>query len=177
MQYLAHIDNPAHAGAISETIDDLFVNSPVQTRTMSAKDLVQSLLARIGNIDFLLDSILAAVFFTLLLLVGNALMQSFRERIPEFAILKTLGFTDGQVGILVIGEAVLLCLGAAILGLALAWFGVPALAKVIGGALPHPPAIVVVEGLLAAVLVGIVCGIIPGWKARRLSIIQALAER
>ena len=177
MQYLAHIDNPARAGAISQAIDDLFVNSPVQTRTMSAKDLAQSLLARIGNIDFFLDAILAAVFFTLLLLVGNALMQSFRERIPEFAILKTLGFTDGQVGILVIGEAVFLCLGAAILGLALAWFGVPALAKALGAALPHPPATVVLEGLIAAVLVGIVCGVVPGWKARRLSIIQALAER
>ena len=73
MQFLAHIENPTRAGAISEAIDNLFVNSPVQTRTMSAKDLAQSLLARIGNIDFFLDSILAAVFFTLLLLVGNAL--------------------------------------------------------------------------------------------------------
>ncbi len=176
-QFLARIANPARAGAISEAIDNLFVNSPVQTRTMSARDLAQSLLARIGNIDFFLDSILAAVFFTLLLLVGNALMQSFRERIPEFAILKTLGFTDGQVAVLVMGEAVFLCLGAAVLGLALAWFGVPALARVLGGLLPHPPPIVVLEGLIAAALIGIVCGLIPGWKARRLTVIQALVRR
>src|SRR6185312_15327243 len=83
MQFLAHIDDPARAGAISEAVDNLFVNSAVQTRTSSAKDLAQSLLARVGNIDFFLDAILAAVFFTLLLLVGNALMQSFRERVPE----------------------------------------------------------------------------------------------
>lgn len=177
MQFLAHIDDPARAGAISEAVDNLFVNSAVQTRTSSAKDLAQSLLARVGNIDFFLDAILAAVFFTLLLLVGNALMQSFRERVPEFAVLKTLGFTDGQVAMLVIGEGVLLCLGAAILGLALTWFGLPVLAKVLGGALPSPSPIVVLEGLIAAVLVGMACGLAPAWKARRLTIIQALAER
>ena len=173
-QFWSLIDNPALAGAVADRIDGLFVNSPAQTRTMSQKDAAQSALSRIGNIDFLLNAIIAAVFFTLLLMVGNVLMQSFRERTREFALLKTLGFSDRLVASLLMSEAMLLCLAAAAIGLAGAWFILPAFAKVTGGVLPHPPAIAIVEGLLAAILVGGFCGGIPAWKVSRLTIVGAL---
>jgi putative ABC transport system permease protein len=102
-------------------------------------------------------------------------MQSYRERIREFALLKTLGFSDVRIAGLVMAEAVLLCVTAAAIGLALAWFALPLFGKATGGALPHPPLIVVVTGLVAAALTGLVCGAIPAWKASRLTIAGTLA--
>jgi putative ABC transport system permease protein len=174
LQFWSLIGNPARAGAVSGAIDDLFSNSPAQTRTMSQKDATQSAMSRIGNIDFFLNAIIAAVFFTLLLMLGNVLMQSFRERTREFGLLKTVGFSDRRVASLLIGEAVLLCLGAAIIGLSGAWFILPIFAKATGGVLPHPPAIIFADGLLAAILVGVVCGVVPAWKVSRLTIVETL---
>ena len=94
---------------MSEAIDALFVNSPAATRTETEKAFAQATISQIGDIDFLVDAIVGAVFFTLLLMVGNSLMQSFRERVREFAILKTIGFRAGTVASLVVCEALLLC--------------------------------------------------------------------
>jgi putative ABC transport system permease protein len=174
MQFWSLIDKPARAGAISGAIDELFSNSPAQTRTMSQKDAAQSAISRVGNIDFLLNAIIAAVFFTLLLMLGNVLMQSFRERTREFGLLKTVGFSDRRVAGLLIGEAVLLCLAAAVIGLAAAWFILPIFAQATGGMLPHPPAVIFVDGLVAAIVVGVVCGVIPAWKVSRLTIVETL---
>lgn len=151
------------------------MNSPAQTRTLSQKDAAQSALARIGNIDFFLDAIIAAVFFTLLLLVGNTLMQSYRERIREFALLKTLGYSDGTLASLVVAESMVLCVAAAAIGLSLAWIALPIFGRSTGGALPHPPRIVAVSGVCAAILVGFICGAVPAWSASRLTIVGALA--
>jgi len=175
-QALTLIGNPANAGVISNAIDGIFVNSPVQTRTMSQKDAAQSALARVGNIAFFLNAIIAAVFFTLLLLVGNALMQSFRERIREFAVMKTLGFSDTKIAALVMAEALVLCVAAAVIGLTVAWIGLPLFGKATGGILPHPPWGVAGLGMIVALLVGLVCGTIPAWKANRLTIVGGLAR-
>lgn len=115
--YMMHIDDPARAGEISAAIDARFANSPAVTRTRTERDFGQGALAQLGDIDFFIDMIIGAAFFTLLLLVGNALMQSFRERRKEFAVLKAIGFSDARVAVLLIGEAMLFCLTAALIGL------------------------------------------------------------
>ena len=80
---------------------------------------------QLGDVGFVLRAILGAVFFTLLFLTGNTMMQSVRERVPELAVLKTLGFTDAKVLGLVIGESLLLCVLGAIVGLALSYAVIP----------------------------------------------------
>lgn len=173
-QFWSLIDNPARAGAVSQAVDELFANSPAQTRTMSQKDAAQSAISRIGNIDFFLNAIIAAVFFTLLLMLGNVLMQSFRERTREFGLLKTVGYSDRRVAGLLVGEAMLLCLGAAVMGLSAAWFILPIFAKMTGSRLPHPPLTIFADGMMAAILVGLVCGVMPAWKVSRLTIVETL---
>ena len=91
------IDEPAQSAAISAEIDALFANSPNETKTQPAKDFAMAFIKQLGDIGFVLRAIFGAVFFTLLFLTGNTMMQSVRERVPELAILKTLGFTDGTV--------------------------------------------------------------------------------
>mgnify|MGYP000211332132 FL=1 len=115
------------------------------------------------------------MFFTLLFLTGNTMMQSVRERVPELAVLKTLGFSDTTVTVFVVIESLLLCLFAAVLGLGLSSLMFPAMKGVIGQA--TLPADVVLSGLIAAVLLALVIALIPALRTMRLSIVDALAGR
>ena len=102
------------------TIDALFANSSDETLTQDEAEYAQAQLRQIGNISVMVNAIVGAVLFTLLFLTGNTMMQSVRERIPELAVLKAIGFSDGKVTALVLVESVLLCMVAASLGLAAA---------------------------------------------------------
>ena len=174
-RFAVKLRDPAMAGTVSAAIDALFVNSPTATTTETEKAFAQATISQIGDIDFLVDAIVGAVFFTLLLLVGNSLMQSFRERLREFAILKTIGFRDGAVAGLVVCEALLLCGLAGAIGLGLARLALPGLGRASGGLFPaHLSAPVVVVGAGAVLVVSFVSALGPAWKARRLAIVDAL---
>ena len=119
---------------------------------------------------------LAAVLFMLLFLTGNTMMQSVRERMPEFAVLKTLGYSDGGVLGLVLAESAILCLLAAVAGLAIAKFGIPRISDISPdmGQLLLMPWSALLTGLGFALGVAFVSGLIPALRAKRLSIVQAL---
>ena len=100
----------------SAAVDAMFENSPDETKTQTEKDFNLSFVKQIGDIGLIVRWILFAVFFTLLLVVGNTMAQSVRERVPELAVLKTLGFTDGSVLGFVLAEAFALCLFGGLVG-------------------------------------------------------------
>jgi putative ABC transport system permease protein len=168
------------ANRISANIDALFEGSASQTSTQSERDFLQSTINQIGNISFLVNGVVGAVMFTLLFLTGNTMMRSIHERIPEFAVLKTLGFSDASVFLMVLAESALLCVGAAILGLLGAVGIFPQLMGRAGAlgldSLAIPPLVFVLGGAIALVL-AFVTGILPATRVRRLSIIDALAGR
>jgi putative ABC transport system permease protein len=175
--YFAHIDDPARAGAISERIDALFANSPNETQTQNERDWLRGRIAQIGNMAFFINAIIGAVMFTLLFLTGNTMMQSVRERIPELAVLKTYGFRDSAVVALVLGEALLLCGGAAALGLLVAKLLSPSIFRAIGAGGLALPWTVIGTGLGVAAIVALVSALPPAWRAQRISIVDALAGR
>jgi putative ABC transport system permease protein len=115
------------------------------------------------------------VFFTLLFLTGNTMMQSVRERIPELAVLKTLGFGDGKVLALVLAESLLLCIMAAVIGLALSFATLPIIKQGLQGLELSPRAFV--PGIGAAVLLALIVGLPPALRAMRLNIVDALADK
>jgi putative ABC transport system permease protein len=125
----------------------------------------------------LVTRILAAVFFTILLLTGNTMAQSIRERIPELAILKTLGFSDGKLTVLVLAESLVLLLGGAALGMAAAAAVLPLVNQSTGGR--FPPLFVAPEtwalAAAVAVAVALAVGLPPALSAWRLRIVDALA--
>src|SRR5258708_11150387 len=88
----------------------MFENSPDETKTQTEKDFNISFVKQIGDIGLIVRWILFAVFFTLLLVVGNTMAQSVRERVPELAVLKTLGFSDGSVLGVLLAQALALLL-------------------------------------------------------------------
>ncbi|MBI4696257.1 MAG: ABC transporter permease [Gammaproteobacteria bacterium] len=175
--YVVKISDPARAAQIASAIDALFRNSDAETKTQSEKEFNLSFAKQFGDIGLIVSAIMGAVFFTLLLLTGNTMSQGVRERIPELAVLKTLGFPDRLVMGLVLAEALLLLTGGGVLGLALAAAGLPAASRHFGGQIP--PLAVSGEswivGVAIMLLLGLFVGLPPAWRAHRLSIVDALA--
>src|SRR5262249_16587814 len=134
--YIVRIADAEQARAISADIDRMFINSPAPTETAPEKELPLGFAKQIGDIGALVTRILFAVFFTILILTGNTMAQAIRERIPELAILKTLGFSNAGVAALVLGEAALLLVIGASLGMAAAVALVPGLNGASGGRFP-----------------------------------------
>jgi putative ABC transport system permease protein len=168
------VSDPSQSSAISNRIDTLFANSPNETKTQPANDFTMAFIKQFGDIGFVLRAILGAVFFTLLFLTGNTMMQSVRERIPELAVLKTLGFGDGQVLGLVLAESLLLCVIAAIIGLALSYAVLPIIKQGLQGMELSSNALI--PGIGAAVLLALIVGLPPAMRAMRLNIVDALAD-
>jgi putative ABC transport system permease protein len=173
-EFFTQIDDPRRAAEISAQIDKLTENSPEETRTQTENAALQSQLKQLADINFIANAIVGAVMFTLLFLTANTMMQSVRERIPELAVLKTLGFTGRMVSILVLIESLMLCIFAAAVGLALSSVGVK-MVPILGPSRLLP--IVVISGLGIAVILAIVSGLPPALRAQRLNIVDALAGR
>jgi putative ABC transport system permease protein len=174
--FVVGIDNPAHVPRVSAAIDALFANSADETVTQDEKAYVQGQLRQIGDVGLMLNVIVGAVLFTLLFLTGNTMMQSVRARIPELAVLKTIGFSNAAVTALVLIESLTLCVLAALLGLSAAAliFPVTEALGLAGTALPLP---VVAWGVLIAVMLALASGIPPARRAHRLTIVDAIAGR
>jgi putative ABC transport system permease protein len=132
-----------------------------------------------ADIGLIVGSIMGAVFFTLLLLTGNTMAQAVRERIPELAVLKTIGFSNGSVLGLVLAESVLLVLLGGALGLGLAGVLGPII-NVGSGGMVNLPAVGLsswVLGLSLMVAIGLLVGALPALRAMRLNIVDALSGR
>jgi putative ABC transport system permease protein len=172
---IARIDDPHKAAQISGAIDAMFENSSNETRTQTESAMMQSQLKQLGDINFIANAIVGAVLFTLLFLTANTMMQSVRERTAELAVLKTLGFSDAKVLTLILIEALLLCLFAAALGLFLASMAFPMMKPIFGDF--RMPMLVVGMGAGLAVIVAMISGLPPAWRARQLNIVDALAGR
>lgn len=175
--YFVSVANPDVAAAVSQRIDALFANSASPTQSMNERDSVRAGLRRLGNINFLVTAIIGAVFFTLLFLTGNTMAQSVRERIPELAVLRTYGFSNGLLMALVFGEALVLCVLSAAVGIGIAATVFPTILSSLGvGTLPLPLSVFAI-GLGFAALLAIVSALAPALRAQRLNIVDALAVR
>jgi putative ABC transport system permease protein len=175
--YIVRIADSTEARAVAARIDALFANSPDETRTQPEKEFAIGFAKQIGDMGALVTRILVAVFFALLILTGNTMAQSIRERIPELAILKTLGFSNGKVTALVLAEAALLMALGATLGMTAATALLPAVNATTGGRFPplFVEAWTWVWAAAVAVALALAIGLPPAWRVSRLRIVDALA--
>jgi putative ABC transport system permease protein len=175
--YDLRIARGASPDAVARAVDALFENSPNETKTQSERDFQLGFFRQIGDIGLIVTLILIAVFFTILILTGNTMAQAVRERIPELAVLKTLGFPNGLVTALVLGEALLLCAIGGLAGMGLAQLIAAGLAT--RPDFPPVPLDLRVWGqaLVAIVGLALVVGLPPALRAGRLRIVDALAGR
>jgi putative ABC transport system permease protein len=173
--YILRVKDPARAVQVASAIDATFSNSPAETKTETEGAFAQGFANQMGDIGAIVTAILSAVFATILLVAGNTMAQSVRERTQELGVLKALGFRNGQVLGMVLAESLLLALVAGGFGLALGYAMVSA-GDPTHGFLPiffFPPEDLVL-GAALVVLLGLVAGALPAFSAMRLRIVDAL---
>jgi putative ABC transport system permease protein len=171
-------DSPESVPAIAKAVDAQFRNAPVQTLTESEKAFELGFIGMLGNVKMFLLSICAAVTFTILLVTANTMAMSVRERVREVGILKTLGFSNGSILRIVLGEAAVLSLAGGILGLVLAQGltyvvrQMPAMIGQFKTLTIVPPVAVLLLGV--ALAIGLISSFVPAWTASRTSILDAI---
>ncbi|HEV7301112.1 MAG TPA: FtsX-like permease family protein [Tepidisphaeraceae bacterium] len=173
--YLILADSPAAVPRVARAIDTMFDNSPYPTRTESEKEFGRSFLAFLGNIKLFLAAICGALTFTILLVSANTVAMAVRERTREMAVLRTLGYTPGEILLLVLGEAMLISIVGGALGVALG-AGLAALIASGSGGFPLPgvkwQAATVVITLAA--IIGVLAALVPAVLASRKNIVESL---
>lgn len=176
--FVIKVADPDNAEQIARQIDRMFANSAAETKTSSEEEFTKSFAKQWGDIGAIVRGVMGAVFFTLLLVVGNAIAQSVRERTRELAVLKTLGFSGRRVAALVLLEALALTLVPALAGLLVAQVAVGGLSVALQAFLPTllMPVQTWLFGLGFAVLLALVAAAPPAYGAMRLEIARALGR-
>ena len=172
--FYVRIEDPSKGVATAAAIDRIFANSSHETRTRSDQERAEYQAKQMGDVAFFTNAIMGAVLFTLAFLTGNTLRQSLHERIPEFAVLKAIGYEDWRILSLAFGEALLLFIPPAALGLALAYCMAP-LAKEIRYIVVSPA--VAVTGLLCAGLLAFIGAALPALRVSSMSVADSLGRR
>lgn len=173
--YSVRVSDPDRAAEVAAKIDAEFANSPYETKTEAEGAFFQGFANQIGDIGKIVMAVVSAVFFTILLVAGNTMAQSVRERTEELGVLKALGFTNFRVMVMVLLESCLIAMLGGFGGLGIAWLIVQA-----GNPMPQVlpvfdlPDQFVIAGAITALGLGLVAGAIPAWQAMRLRISEAL---
>ena len=177
--YVTELDDVNQADRVAKAIDALSTNSDHETRTQSEQAASASWMKQLADIGLIVGSIMGAVFFTLLLLSGNTMMQAVRERTSELAVLKTIGFSDISMLAMVLAESLLLLLIGGVAGLLLAAALIPVVSAGSGGMLnlPGVGAESWALGVSLMLAIGLIVGALPAWSAMRINIVDALAGR
>lgn len=173
--YMVRVGDPSKAPQIAKAIDAEFANSPAETKTETEGAFVQAFTRQIGDIVLITASIMGAVFFTILLVTGNTMSQSIRERTGEIGVLKAIGFTRGQVLGLILAESCLVSILGGVAGLGLAWIAISR-GDPTGGMLPlfAFPVRDLLIGFIISIALGFVTGVFPAIYAMRLRVADAL---
>jgi putative ABC transport system permease protein len=174
--YVLKVDSPDDAVRVAKAIDSGFANSSTETKTETESAFQAGFAKQLGNIEFLILTIGGVVFFTLLLVTGNTMAISVRERTSELAVLKAIGFTDLFVLFFVLAESLVIALIGGLIGLSLAILAIPVVGAALNGLLPTLilSAAMLSFGLGFALLVGAASGLLPGLGAMRLRVVDAM---
>ena len=167
------VTDPKLADAVAGEIDRHFANSPNETETSSLRELAEEQMQSIGDLNFLIHAIVGTVLVALLFATATMLMQSTRERTPELAVLKTVGFSDRAVFLLILAEAILTFCVAALCGLGLATLAFPFAARFVHGI--SMPGVTVAIGLALAAMAACASAAIPAVLAARIRVATALS--
>jgi putative ABC transport system permease protein len=173
--YVVRVSDPDHATDVARAIDVEFANSPHETKAEPEGAFAQGFVQQMGDIGTILVLILSAVFFTILLVAGNTMAQSVRERSGELGMLKAVGFTNELVLALVLAESMVIAAAGGLAGLGLALL-FTARGSPVPSMLPvfYLPKTAVAIGVAMIIGLGLLAGILPALQAMRLQVAVAL---
>jgi putative ABC transport system permease protein len=172
------IRDPDNGPQVSARIDSLFANSPAETKTSTERAAVQSFANQLGDIGTIVTAVATAVFFTMLLVTGNTMAQSVRERINEIAVLKTLGYSRHTIAGLVLTESFLITAIGGATGLGVAALMADSIGDLLAAYFPviGIPASAYVTGVALIVVLSVLAALLPSLEASRLKITDALRK-
>jgi len=175
--YIVRIHDPSNSAAVSETIDQLFANSPAETKTETERAFQQSFLSAASAVITAMDIVSFLIIGIILLVVANTMVMSARERTHEYAVLKALGFSGSQLFFLVAGESLVLALLGSVVGLSVTLPAVNGFqAALPKGWFPvfYLKPETVLLGCAAGLLVGLVSAVVPTWRILTTRIVDGL---
>jgi putative ABC transport system permease protein len=163
---------------VMREVDAMFANSAFETETKTEQAFNKAFAEQLGDLGFIITAVVSAAFVTILLIVGNTMMLTVRERTNEIAVMKTIGFTTRRIFGLVLGESMLLALIGGFLGIALAWLASLGLAAAMSRFGPFAfSADTALWGFALTALLGFLTGIIPAMRAMSTDIVTALGRK
>jgi putative ABC transport system permease protein len=174
--YFTRVDTPENMPRAAHAIDDMFHGTPVPTKSESEQAFKLDFIATLGSVKVFILSICGAVVFTTLLVCANTMAMSIRERTREVAVLRTLGFTRENILKLLLSESIAISLMGGLVGITLGTLVIKAMSRP-GIGLPvsmHMTAATALVVMLVAVVVGLISGLIPSYRASNLGIVDAL---
>jgi putative ABC transport system permease protein len=173
---LLRMEPGATPEAIMAEVDAMFANGPKRTQTTTEAEFNRQFVSMFGNVPFFVSSIGGGVLLAILLACVNTMLMAGREQTHDVGILKALGFVDGDVFKLLLGQSLLLCLLGGGLGVLLAKAMEPGIAAGLGATFPGftIQGGTVARALLVSAAVGLLAGAMPAWRARALEPVEAL---
>jgi len=173
-------DDPELNESVAKAIDSQFANSSAETETSTEKAFNKAFIEQIGSIGLIIQSVVFAAFFTILLIVGNAMALAVRERTKEIAVLKTIGFSASRIFKMVLVESVSLAFLGGVLGMLSAHFILNLIAQVpqIRSILPNLvlTSEIAFTGIAYMLILGVVTGFFPALRAMKLNTVDALSR-
>ena len=177
--YVTQVSDVNQADRVAKAIDALSANSDHESRTLTEQAATAAWMKQVANVGLIVTSVMGAVFFTLMLLSGNTMMQAVRERTNELAVLKTIGFSGTSLMLMVLAESVMLLVLGGVIGILLAEPLIPVISKALRGMIAPSPVSLAswAEGIGLMLAIAALVGALPAWRAMRLNIVDALARR
>ncbi len=162
------------AAALAVRLDQLFSNSSAPTHTQSEKQFLQAFLRQYADVGLIVRLVVGASFITLMMIVINTMVLAVRERFFEIGVLKTLGFSQARIMVLIMGETLFVFLAGGAAGLALSFLATRLTGAGLG--LVLSPSILL-RGLAIMLGLAIVAGLLPTLKAIRIPVVAAFRTR
>jgi putative ABC transport system permease protein len=178
MMYIVTVRPGSSLQTVADTIDSTFVNSLAETKTDTERAFEVSFLSYLGDVKLFIGALAAALTFTILLVSGNTMAMSARERVREIGVLRTLGFSRGTLFGMLAGEGILLALVGGIIGTFLAE-GICAGLRMLPSIMVDTARFRVTPGvaaecLAASLFIGFISSVVPSYGASRRGITEAL---
>ncbi len=176
--YIVQIKNPNEAALVSESIDALYLNSAAKTKTETEKAFQQSFVSLSGAIIASLEVVSYVIIGIILMVLANTIIMSARERIREYAVLRTLGFTSFHIVGLIAGESLFISMIGGAVGIVLTF----PVCQGFGAQFPtFFPVFTVAPSTLAlsvsfSIIVGVIASIFPAIRSTRMKIVDGLRQ-
>ena len=176
--YVVQVRNPAESGAVSAAIDALFKNSWAETLTETEKAFQLGFVAMTSAIVIAIRIVSFVVIGVILLVLANTMAMTARERMSEYAVLKTLGFGNDFLFVLIAGESLTIAVLGGVLGMGLSFPIASVFAQRMGTLLPifHIQGKTLLMGASISCAIGLLSALLPAWRASRVRIAEALSH-